>query len=55
VTGLGLFHHQLGDRIKINDSELGYSDANLNNHFFITRIELDFDGGLGGRYSLLPA
>jgi hypothetical protein len=55
VEGLGLFHHQLADRIKINDSELKYNDANLNNHFFLTRIDLDYDGGIGGKYQLLAA
>jgi hypothetical protein len=55
VKGIGMPHLQLADRVKINDSELGYSDANLNNHFYVTRIQLDYDGGLSGEYVLMPA
>lgn len=53
--GRGLPHLQLGDRVKLIDTELGITNANVNNHFFITRIVLDYDGGLEATYDLLAA
>lgn len=53
AKGIGLPHLQLGDRIKLIDTELGLIDNNLNNHFHLTRIVLDYDGGLDGTYDAI--
>lgn len=53
-NSIGLPHLQLADRIRITDG-IGLANANLNNHFFVTRISLDFDGGLSASYDCTPA
>jgi hypothetical protein len=45
LDGRGLPHLQLADRIKVLSTDQG-----LNNHFYLTRIVLDYDGGLTGKY-----
>jgi hypothetical protein len=51
--GRGMPHLQLGDHVKVISTRQGLTNANLNNHFILTRIVLDYDGGLTGEYDLL--
>jgi hypothetical protein len=51
----GLFHLQLGDRIKVIQADEGLSDAALNNHFYVVRHHMKFDGGLDSEMDCIAA
>jgi hypothetical protein len=53
LKGRGLPHLQLADHVKVISPDMGLNDAARNNHFFVTRIVLDYDGGLAGQYDLM--